>query len=587
MLRRVRHQIASSLQQKTVLLIMGVMVVLLTIFTVYDVQAQRGSLDEALLVKGKGLAWSGAAAVGHVLEDAIATGRLTEAQVFDTNYQPIPGTNPQKYHTAFDGFTDANILGIEDAYLNADQDTLFAVAVDVNGYLPTHNTRYTKPLTGDSQADLAGNRTKRLFNDPVGLAAAKNTESFLRQIYNRDTGEIAWDISAPIDVNGQHWGGFRVGISLEKVDANLAATTGRIVIAALLLIAVIGVAAFLIAGSISRPVIALSQKAAQLAEGNLTVQADTRSTDEIGTLARTFNRMAVNLRGLIGSLDKTIGVLSSSASELTGQAQSQAAGAIEQAAAVTEVTATIEELSRTAQQIAEFADHIAQTTGQNLQSGEVAQTTVDNAAAGMATLQRKVETLADRIQALGEKAQQIGVIVNIINEFAGDTHLLALNAAIEAAGAGEHGKRFGVVAAEVKRLSDRVVQATTEIRTLISDVQAATNSAVMAAGDSAREAEHGSTLAGQSGLAITQMLEQMRVTAELAHGISLATQQQVQASEQVARTMHDVSVVAQQAATSGQQSATAAERLTLTAQTLTTLVGTQHVEDTLTPPASV
>jgi hypothetical protein len=201
-------------------------------------------------------------------------------------------------------------------------------------------------------------------------------------------------------------------------------------------------------------------------------------------------------------LASAVSILGSSSAELTAQAQGQSAGATEQAAAVAEVTATVEELSRTARQIAETAGKVAQTAEENLKSAESAHHAVEETAQGMEALKGKVHTLAERILVLGEKAQQISVVVNIINDFAGDTHLLALNAAIEAARAGEHGKRFGVVAAEVKRLAERVVQATTEIRTLISEVQSATNGAVMSAEDGAKEAERGSALAVRSGEAI-------------------------------------------------------------------------------------
>lgn len=282
------------------------------------------------------------------------------------------------------------------------------------------------------------------------------------------------------------------------------------------------------------------------------------------------------MRSITRPLREAVTVLSSSSAELTAQAQSQSAGAAEQAAAVAEVTATVEELSRTARQIADTAQQVSQTAQENLKSAEGAHGAVDETATGMDTLKHKVHTLAERILALGEKAQQIGRIVNIINDFAGDTHLLALNASIEAAGAGEHGKRFAVVAAEVKRLADRVVQATGEIRTLIGEVQAATNSAVMSAEDGAREAERGSALANRSGDAINEILKQVQATVALAQEISLATQQQGQASEQVARTMHDVSVVAQQAASTSEQSAGAASQLGSTAHSLAELVGTRN-----------
>jgi len=180
--------------------------------------AYHRQMEDELVKKGIDLATKGAAKIGRIFEHAIATGVLTEEEIFDTDYQPIPNTNPQKFHTAYDWFTDKEILPIEDAYL-ADTDIVFVVAVDVNGYLPTHNTRYSKPLTGDYDTDLVGNRTKRIFDDPVGLIAGQNTDGILSQIYWRDTGEVMWDVSLPIMVNGRHWGGLRFGISKKRVIA--------------------------------------------------------------------------------------------------------------------------------------------------------------------------------------------------------------------------------------------------------------------------------------------------------------------------------------------------------------------------------
>jgi methyl-accepting chemotaxis protein len=278
------------------------------------------------------------------------------------------------------------------------------------------------------------------------------------------------------------------------------------------------------------------------------------------------------VRSITDPLKEAVGMLSSSAAELSNQAQAQAAGATEQAASVTEITATVEELSHTAIQIAESADRVAQSAEHNIRSAETAHQAVNETVGGMGTLETKVRTLAERILALGSQAQQIGMIVNIIRDFADDTHLLALNASIEAAGAGEYGKRFAVVAAEVKRLAERVVQAASEIRELVGEVQGATNLAVMAAEAGAREAEHGSALAGRSGTAISEILQQVQTTAELAHQISLATQEQGQASEQVARTMHDVAGVAQQVAVGSKQATTAAEQLNSMADTLARLI---------------
>ncbi len=91
---------------------------------------------------------------------------------------------------------------------------LYAVGADINGYVPTHNSRYQQPFTGDPEKDKTGNRTKQLFNDAIGLKAAQNLTPAFLQIYQSDTGETVWDIASPIFVKGKHWGNFRTGVSL-------------------------------------------------------------------------------------------------------------------------------------------------------------------------------------------------------------------------------------------------------------------------------------------------------------------------------------------------------------------------------------
>lgn len=141
----------------------------------------------------------------------LRSGHLNAGQLFDTFYIPIPDTNPQKYRTQYDKLTDEVLRPIIDRYLKKDKRLVFVIAVDRNGYLPTHNTRYAQPLTGNPKVDSVKNRTKRIFNDRTGLAAARNTEPYLLQRYNRDTGEKMADLSIPITVNKRHWGAIRIG----------------------------------------------------------------------------------------------------------------------------------------------------------------------------------------------------------------------------------------------------------------------------------------------------------------------------------------------------------------------------------------
>ncbi len=141
----------------------------------------------------------------------VSSGKLMVSQLFDTFYIPISNTNPQKFHTQYDRIFDGVITPIIDRYLAKDERLIFVVLVDKNGYLPTHNSKYSRPLTGDSDNDAKWNRTKRMFNDRTGLAAARNTEPFLLQRYSRDTGEELGDLSVPIMLHDRHWGAVRIG----------------------------------------------------------------------------------------------------------------------------------------------------------------------------------------------------------------------------------------------------------------------------------------------------------------------------------------------------------------------------------------
>ncbi|MDD5285049.1 MAG: methyl-accepting chemotaxis protein [Desulfuromonadaceae bacterium] len=147
----------------------------------------------------------------EALESAISSGRIGREALFSTDYKPIPNTSPQKFSTTFDRLFDEIISPIQEEIVGKDKGMFYAICVDRSGYVPSHNLRYTKPLTGDPQKDKDGNRTKRLFNDRTGIRCATNEEPFLLQTYMRDTGEVMNDMSTPITIAGRHWGGVRIG----------------------------------------------------------------------------------------------------------------------------------------------------------------------------------------------------------------------------------------------------------------------------------------------------------------------------------------------------------------------------------------
>lgn len=151
-----------------------------------------------------------------LFERAVDSGQISLADLFDETYRPIRGTDPQQVLTRFTEFTDRHLPQIQEPILTKNQRIVFCAAVDRNGYLPTHNLRYSKPQGADPVWNTANCRNRRIFNDRTGLAAAQSTRSFLMQTYRRDMGGkfvLMRDVSAPIVVKGRHWGALRIGFA--------------------------------------------------------------------------------------------------------------------------------------------------------------------------------------------------------------------------------------------------------------------------------------------------------------------------------------------------------------------------------------
>lgn len=260
--------------------------------------------------------------------------------------------------------------------------------------------------------------------------------------------------------------------------------------------------------------------------------------------------------------------LASAAAEMQIASQQQASGATEQASAVSQISTTIEELGSTARQIALAADNVAQAARQTLENLSSGQDAVDESIQAMERIRNRMQDVSARVLSLGERSQQIGEIIDLIDDISDETHLLALNAAIEAAGAGEHGRRFAVVAAEVKSLANRTLAAAKEVKGVIAEIRQATSAAVLAAEEGSKEVERGVELAHRAGQVMDNIVMVAERTAQSAAEIGLATAQQQSASEQVVETMRDIADVARQSATGARQMAESAAMLTAIADRL-------------------
>ena len=266
---------------------------------------EERQLQALTLEKAKTAAILGARFYGATMEHAIDAELITVSDAFDRNYIPIAGydwgKNP-RFHTRYDAITDAAVLTFQDKYLD-DPDFTFAIGVDENGYIPTHNTIFSQPFTGNPEHDvLNNNKSKADYEE--GIRAARNTAGVLVQDYlRRRTGEWMWDVSAPVYVKGNHWGAFRVGVSKKRVAA-----AQRSLLA--LLAGLFGAFFVITIGSMygvvraaMKPVTDLTAVAEQISLGeSLENPIKPRTTDEIGLLTKAIDRLRVSMKAAMSRL---------------------------------------------------------------------------------------------------------------------------------------------------------------------------------------------------------------------------------------------------------------------------------------------
>ncbi len=305
--------------------------------------------------------------------------------------------------------------------------------------------------------------------------------------------------------------------------------------------------------------VAASVKAA--CEGDIGHKVDVSSSDEFGVLARSYNQMLDLIVYLITQTQESSNRLAQASSEILSATEQQASGAAEQAASIAQTTATMEELAATYRQIADNANQVVQMAETSLGNAESGQQAVMNTLEAMEQIKVRAQASANKILQLGERSQQIGQVLAIINNIADQTKILALNAAIEAARAGEAGKGFSVVATEIRKLALSVVDSTAEIEAIMSEIQNAANDLVLSTEQELKQVTSGVELAHVTEQNLEQILEAIEQTTVAAKEISAATQQQRSATEQVVKAMREVAAVAQQTAAGSKQVASAAEQL--------------------------
>jgi methyl-accepting chemotaxis protein len=277
-------------------------------------------------------------------------------------------------------------------------------------------------------------------------------------------------------------------------------------------------------------------------------------------------------RWLRRSVGSAVAGVKSSSAELQATANQQATVAKEQATAMSEISTTISELLATSRQIAESAQSVAQFAQQTASAGRSGEDTVNKAQESIAEIRRQMDVIVDLMIEFGDKSQRIGTVLDIVTELAEQTNILAINSTIEAAGAGEAGKRFAVVADEIRKLADRVADSTKEIRGLIEVVRSAVNTTVMATEAGSKSVDAGSKQFADVVDVFGEIAGLVSTTTDAAREIELSTKQQTTAVEQVNVAISDVAQGTKEAEASSEQTFQTASELLALSEDLTKLV---------------
>jgi CHASE3 domain sensor protein len=238
-------------------------------------------------------------------------------------------------------------------------------------------------------------------------------------------------------------------------------------------------------------------------------------------------------RSLSRQIGSSVNQIRTSSSDLQAVANQQATSTKEQATAMNEISTTITELLASSRQIAESAQRVAQIAAQTAAGARAGVTTVGAADDSIATIRRQVDLIVKHMLELGRKSQEIGSVLDIVSELAEQTNILAVNATIEAAGASEAGRRFAVIAEEIRKLADRVSASTKEVRGLIDDVRSSVNSTVMATEGGSKAVDVGTRQFAEVTASFNDIAGLVSTTTDAAREIELSTKQQASAVEQV------------------------------------------------------
>ena len=317
----------------------------------------------------------------------------------------------------------------------------------------------------------------------------------------------------------------------------------------------------------------LLQEVSAVGDGDLRVQAEV-TPDTLGVLADSFNYMIEELAKVVGRVQSTAVQVTNATRRILDGSAELAQASETQVAQISQTTEAVEALAIFIQNVARNAQLSAEMAQEALRNAANGQQSVRQTIEGMVVIRENVQETSKKIKRLGERSNEIGEIVRIIEDIADQTNLLALNAAIQSAMAGEHGRGFAVVADEIRLLAERSTESTKRIATLVKSIQGDTYEAVVAMEDSTQEVVKGSQLADEAGRALNSIYGAVERQAQMIESIARAANEQTTVSEAVAVTMGRISEITRQTDAGTQEAAVSVSYLAELSEQLRSSVST-------------
>ncbi|UGB32461.1 methyl-accepting chemotaxis protein [Metabacillus sp. B2-18] len=476
-----------------------------------------------------------------------------------------------------DPYIDANTNETSVTFAKVLNDGSGVVAVDVN--LNVLKDMISVVKVGEEGYVTIVDETQTYLIHP-SKQGEKVTGDWVGNLFKSNTGEFSYTIDGKakeMDFITNELTGWKIAGTMYTSEISEAAKGIFLKTLAVVLSSILGaIVIFVIIRSILQPIRILVASSEKIANGDLAVDININSNDEVGQLSKSFNKMVENLRAVVVSLQTASERVSSSSEELIASADQSTAGtkqvteAIQQVASGAESqtfkidanNAALDEVLQGILRISSSSSNVSDIAQETVSEAEVGGKFVKDSLEQMKFIHASVTESNKVIQSLSKRSQEIGKILDAISEIANQTNLLALNAAIEAARAGEHGKGFAVVADEVRKLAEQSQQSAGQISTLILSIQKDTNHSVQVMGEVSKNAEQGLTISTETSEKFDSILNRMNTMTPQIEEVSATVQQITAAIQEVTASANELAIIAKESsATSEEVAATTEQQL--------------------------